>query len=179
MKLEVAAGTGIAESALNEPIGPHGIFDSAHLNLYVTDCNNNRVSLFEFGHSGGIVIAGKESNSSNYYYEAIRLTVFENDYYGSTGRGNVGTFGDVYIDKFEPINPFKNLLEQNYRSCDAHINSNIVSYLESGVTYVLVVTTFLPNLTGNFSILVTGPNNVTLYRFNKCIYHSSSHLIFV
>ncbi|CAF1455678.1 unnamed protein product [Adineta steineri] len=57
----VAAGTGIGGSASNQFNIPAGIFVDVNLNLYVADCINNRVQLFQSGESNGITVAGRKS----------------------------------------------------------------------------------------------------------------------
>ncbi|CAF3880806.1 unnamed protein product [Adineta steineri] len=57
----VAAGIGRAGSALNQLNGPRGIFVDVNLDLYVTECDNDRVQLFQPGESNGITVAGSTS----------------------------------------------------------------------------------------------------------------------
>ncbi|CAF1167397.1 unnamed protein product [Adineta steineri] len=57
----VAAGTGIEGSASNQLAGPGGIFVDVNLNLYVADCLNNRIQLFQSGEPNGITVAGYTS----------------------------------------------------------------------------------------------------------------------
>ncbi|CAF3912426.1 unnamed protein product [Adineta steineri] len=57
----VAAGTGIVGSASNQLYSPHGIFVDVNLDLYVADCYNDRVQLFQSGESNGITVAGSTS----------------------------------------------------------------------------------------------------------------------
>ncbi|CAF1000021.1 unnamed protein product [Adineta steineri] len=57
----VAAGTGIWGSDSNQFDRPGGIFVDVNLDLYVTDCNNDRVQLFQPGESNGITTAGSTS----------------------------------------------------------------------------------------------------------------------
>ncbi|CAF0900088.1 unnamed protein product [Adineta steineri] len=57
----VAAGTGIPGSASNQLDSPRGIFVDVNLDLYVADCGNNRVQLFQSGESNGITVAGSTS----------------------------------------------------------------------------------------------------------------------
>ncbi|CAF1413664.1 unnamed protein product [Adineta steineri] len=57
----VAAGTGIQGAQSDELDSPGGIFVDVNLDLYVTDCGNNRVQLFQLGESNGITVAGSES----------------------------------------------------------------------------------------------------------------------
>jgi hypothetical protein len=63
MTSTVAAGTGIRGSASNELGFPMGIFIDVNLDLYVADCQNDRVQLFQSGQSHGITVAGSESSN--------------------------------------------------------------------------------------------------------------------
>ena len=42
----------------NQLYNPHGIFVDINLDLYVADCNNNRIQLFRLGELNGITVAG-------------------------------------------------------------------------------------------------------------------------
>jgi hypothetical protein len=57
----VAAGTGSQGSDLYELDYPSGIFIDVNFDLYVADCGNNRVQLFQSGESNGITVAGSKS----------------------------------------------------------------------------------------------------------------------
>ncbi len=57
----IVAGTGIQGSASNELSVPRGIFVDVNLDLYVADCENNRVQLFQSEQSNGITVAGSKS----------------------------------------------------------------------------------------------------------------------
>jgi sugar lactone lactonase YvrE len=57
----VAAGTGSEGSAFNELNVPWGIFVDVNFDLYVADCFNDRVQLFQSGESNGITVAGSTS----------------------------------------------------------------------------------------------------------------------
>ncbi|CAF4182502.1 unnamed protein product, partial [Adineta steineri] len=57
----VAAGTGSPGSASNQLDSPRGIFVDVTLDLYVADCGNNRVQLFQSGELHGITVAGRTS----------------------------------------------------------------------------------------------------------------------
>jgi hypothetical protein len=61
MTTVIVAGTGIEGSAPNELRGPRGIFVDVNLDLYVAECYNNRIQLFQPGESYGITVAGNES----------------------------------------------------------------------------------------------------------------------
>ncbi|CAF1400607.1 unnamed protein product [Adineta steineri] len=57
----VAAGTGINGYDWTRLDSPRGIFVDVNLDLYVADCYNNRVQLFQPGRSYGITVAGGTS----------------------------------------------------------------------------------------------------------------------
>ncbi|CAF1364624.1 unnamed protein product [Adineta steineri] len=57
----VAAGTGIPGSDPNQLSVPRGIFVDINLDLYVADCENDRVQLFQSGESNGITMVGSGS----------------------------------------------------------------------------------------------------------------------
>jgi sugar lactone lactonase YvrE len=59
--ITVAAGTGSPGSAFNELSGPFGILVDVNFDLYVADCGNDRIQLFQSGESNGITVAGDES----------------------------------------------------------------------------------------------------------------------
>jgi hypothetical protein len=61
MTSTIAAGTGIRGSALNELNDPLGIFVDINFDLYVADCRNNRIQLFQLGQLYGKTIIGKGS----------------------------------------------------------------------------------------------------------------------
>ncbi|CAF0747207.1 unnamed protein product [Adineta steineri] len=64
MILTTAAGTGTQGSAANELWSPWGIFVDPRFNLYVADCVNNRIQLFQYGELNGATIAGEESSGN-------------------------------------------------------------------------------------------------------------------
>ncbi|CAF1585959.1 unnamed protein product, partial [Adineta steineri] len=57
----IAAGTGIYGYGSNELNGPKGIFVDVNLDLYVADCGNDRIQLFQSGGLSGITVVGSES----------------------------------------------------------------------------------------------------------------------
>jgi len=54
----VIAGIGRSGSTSNMLNGPRGIFVDANFNLYVADCQNNRIQKFQSGQLNGVTIAG-------------------------------------------------------------------------------------------------------------------------
>jgi hypothetical protein len=63
MTLDIVAGTGTKGSASNQLDHPHGIFVDAKFDLYVADCENDRVQLFRSKTSNGTTVVGRESSS--------------------------------------------------------------------------------------------------------------------
>jgi hypothetical protein len=55
------AGTSIQGSAPDELNGPAGIFVDGKFDLYVADCENDRIQLFQSGESNGTTVAGSKS----------------------------------------------------------------------------------------------------------------------
>ncbi|CAF1398661.1 unnamed protein product [Adineta steineri] len=108
----------------------------------------------------------RDCQKLNYYYETIRMNVMKNGYYGLKSASSINTFGDIYKDDFNPMDPFENLLIQDYQSC-ADKDFTFIANLHTGTKYILVVTTLSPNITGNFSILTTGINTIILNRYGK------------
>jgi hypothetical protein len=103
----IAAGNGTVGSAPDMLHWPNGLFVDMNLTLYVADCGNNRIQLFEPGQLNGTTVAGDGANGtiSLYYPSGITLDadayLFIVDQYnnriigsGSTGfRCIVGCFG--------------------------------------------------------------------------------------
>jgi len=99
---------------------------------------------------------------SNYYYETIQANVVTTGLYSFSSVSDIHTFGCIYENNnFKPFNPFEKVLLKDYGGC-GHGQFSLRIYLQVSTTYVLVVTTFVPNVTGVFSILVSGPDNVLL-----------------
>ncbi len=61
MTSTIVAGTGNNSSASNELNEPRGIFVDVNFDLYVADCVNDRIQLFQVGQSDGKTVAGNAS----------------------------------------------------------------------------------------------------------------------
>jgi hypothetical protein len=66
MTSTVVAGTGTQGDASYELYHPIGIFIDTNLDLYVADCLNSRVQLFQSGQSNGITVAGSKSSNPTF-----------------------------------------------------------------------------------------------------------------
>ncbi|CAF4316544.1 unnamed protein product, partial [Rotaria sordida] len=78
---------------------------------------------------------------------------------------NIDTFGYMYNNSFVPPDPSQNLLASNNDSA-GNRQFRLYIWLDNASTYFLVVTTFNRNVTGPFSINVTGLASVTFSLMN-------------
>ena len=62
--IRIVAGNGTAGSAMNMLSFPQGIFVDLSFNLYVADCGNHRVQLFQAGYLNGTTVAKNQSNAT-------------------------------------------------------------------------------------------------------------------
>jgi hypothetical protein len=100
------------------------------------------------------------------------VNVNESDYYTFFSKSDMDTYGYLYKDNFNPNIPYINVLAQNDGDCDNDQFMFTVA-LESNITYILVVTTYYSDITGAFSVVASGPKNVSLKGNNEYI---SMHL---
>ncbi len=106
----------------------------------------------------------------NYYYEAIEINVAENGYYTLVSDSNMDTYGYLYENNFNPFNPFVNqIMEDDESGCNRQFK--LYYYLQKQKTYILIITTSDPNVTGSFSIIALGLSHVTLKRSGEYTYH--------
>jgi hypothetical protein len=106
----------------------------------------------------------------NYYHETIQINVVTTGLHIFSSISIVDTYGYIYKNNFNPLNPFENLLAQDDDSSGSgQFKLNI--YLQASTTYILVVTTSDPNVIGAFSIFVYGPNNVYINRTSEYLYY--------
>ncbi|CAF4071728.1 unnamed protein product, partial [Adineta steineri] len=275
----VAAGLTNPGRNSNELYGPHGIFVDVNLDLYVADCYNDRLQLFQPGARSGITVAGIESvfptiilnfptgvildaekylfivdsgnerivgsglngfrclvgcyartsrsnqlsppfsftfdrsknmfvtdpysdriqkfkylkkscgtpvniqlkysskltdDSPTFYrdcqvpqchYETLQIHVNTTDLYVLWSENNINAYGYIYKNDFNPLKPSKNLLLSHGGECNDE-QLKLIFNLEINTRYILVVTTHNPKTTGNFSIFISGPNNISLSPFS-------------
>ncbi len=102
----------------------------------------------------------------NYHYESLQVNVQKNGTYSFDSNNTIITYGYIYKNDFDPWYPTKNLLVQSNYSCGEY-HFHLTTHLQVNTTYVLVVTTFDRNVQGEFSVLVSGTNNISLNRISK------------
>ncbi len=111
----------------------------------------------------------RDCNEPNFYYESIQVKVIETGYYAFQSDSKMDTYGYIYKNKFNPLNPLENLLSINDDG-GSYFQFRLDVLLVVDMTYVLVVTTYDSRRTGEFSIAVFGNNTVTLEHLSEYIY---------
>ncbi|CAF3958010.1 unnamed protein product [Adineta steineri] len=129
-------------------------FDHAG-NMFVTDYANHRIQKFK-------------------YLKRYCLKVIESGYYTFRGSGGIDPYGSIYKNKFNSLDPSDNLLDQDF-SNGSDIQFRLNVHLNSGMTYILVMTTFDSKETGKFSIVVLGNNEVLLERLSTPVNVQYTH----
>ena len=76
----IAAGNGSAGSASNMLNAQQGIYVDNYLNLYIADCGNNRIQLYQSGQTNGITVAGS-GGSGNISLSCPTGVVLDSDGY--------------------------------------------------------------------------------------------------
>ncbi len=99
------------------------------------------------------------------YYETIQVTVGETGTYTFV-TNTTNTYGYIYKDNFDPFNLTENLLSEDDKS-DCSGRFKLITRLQVNTTYVLVVTMTGFRATGAFSVLIFGPNNISLDRIGE------------
>lgn len=101
-----------------------------------------------------------------HFYEAIEMKVIETGNYSLGSNSSMDTYGYIYENSFNPTYADENLLsedDQSYRNNQF----KLVIRLQVNTTYILVMTTYSPNIRGMFTIIAIGPNNVSFNHFSK------------
>ncbi len=105
---------------------------------------------------------------SKFYYEALQINVITSDSYTFSSNSGIDLYGYFYKDYFNPFNISENLLLENVGACGLGAFKLFTS-LQPNTTYILVVTTYLSNETGEFEIFSSGRNNIIFNRTSKSL----------
>ncbi|CAF4100703.1 unnamed protein product, partial [Adineta steineri] len=173
---------------------PSGILLDAEKYLFIVDHGNHRVvgsslngfrclvgcygkgsqssqlnfpTSFSFDHSGNIFVidlSNRRIQKFN-YLKRYCVKAIKSGYYSFRVSGAIDPYGSIYKNKFNPLHPLENLLNQDYVR-DSHMQLKLDIYLDVDIIYVLVMTTFDSKVTGGFSIVVLGENEVILDRLS-------------
>lgn len=108
------------------------------------------------------------NGATNYYYEAIRVIVYISGTYNFISSSNLNTYGYLYVNNFNTSNLNLNLVAQDDDN-GGNLQFRFTAFLQPNVTYILVVTTYSPGVTGSFSIIASGALTVSLNRTSTTI----------
>jgi hypothetical protein len=95
---------------------------------------------------------------TNKFYQAIEIMVNTSGTYDLSSLSDMDTFGCLYQGTFNPLSQLTNQL-----SCNDDSNGRqfrLTNYLEAGVRYTLLVTTYGTGVTGPFTIVGSGPDTI-------------------
>ncbi|CAF3960136.1 unnamed protein product, partial [Adineta steineri] len=174
-------GRGLQSNQLDKPFSFS--FDRSG-NIFVIDSLNHRIQKFKYlkrycGKTSSVpqnIYSSSLTNSNqiyyrdcdkqNFYYESIQVKVIESGSYSFRGSGDIDPYGFIYKNKFNPLDPSENLLDQDYDG-GADIQFKLNIHLNSDMAYILVVTTYESKETGEFSVVMLGKNKVIPERLSS------------
>ncbi|CAF5064416.1 unnamed protein product, partial [Rotaria magnacalcarata] len=101
----------------------------------------------------------RTGNTNSYYYQAIDIIVNITGNYTVKSNSTIDTFGYLYIYSFNKTKLSINQVTKNDDKSGS-LQFTLISALQSGVRYIVIVTTYSPDVRGPFSITVSGPATV-------------------
>ncbi|CAF1600222.1 unnamed protein product [Adineta ricciae] len=107
----------------------------------------------------------KDCNNEYYYYQTVQLIAPASAYYALSAGKSSSIDIHIYRNHFDPLNPYKNIIEVNRQSCSWSTEIKHTVHLQSSITYVLLIITSSRSLATSFSIDIYGPTNTTLEHF--------------
>ncbi|CAF1277097.1 unnamed protein product [Didymodactylos carnosus] len=149
-------------------------------NMFVTDAGNNRIQKFQYlknscdmssvvqwTNSSALTtnsqIYSRDCGQDKFYYDSFEVKVPESRYYTIWSSSNIDTFGYIYENSFDPLNPSANSSRKdNDGEFNGQFKFEIPLYVNT--TYILVVTTFHPITLGEINITIWGLKDVTVKR---------------
>jgi hypothetical protein len=108
------------------------------------------------------------------HYETVQINVNTKGLYVLWSESSIEIYGYIYNNDFNPLKPSDDLLLRHNGDCNDKQFKLIID-LEVHTRYILVVTTHHPKTFGNFSVFISGPDNVTLTHFSKYLYCFFDH----
>ena len=144
----------------NDITSEYSTVASSHYSGALTDSSNTFVLFDRVG--------------DTYYYETIQVMVSQPGYYSFTSVSEIDLYGYLYLHDFDPFKLCKNLLKNDSVRIPYSNDFKIEYTFLPGFAYIIVVTTYAPNITGAFSIVSSGPGNVNLLPFNTMTTLSST-----
>jgi len=111
----------------------------------------------------------RDCGASTHYYEAIQVEVVGNGHYSFHITSNVTANVRIYKDNFNPSSSADNLDSAAPFLCPGN-QLKLLADLQADTTYVLVVSTDSASGTTDFSIIVSGPNKISLSQLSEYFY---------
>ncbi|CAF3224322.1 unnamed protein product [Rotaria socialis] len=112
--------------------------------------------------SSSLIFYRPDGNANSYYYfVALQITVSTAGTYIFTSNSTVDTMGYFYGDSFDPSQPLTNLITRNDDG-GISLQFRIETFLETGRTYILAVTTHRERIMGTFTAFARGITSATL-----------------
>ncbi|CAF3746296.1 unnamed protein product [Adineta steineri] len=108
-----------------------------------------------------------------FYYEAIKINVSVAGNYTIVSSSSIDTYGFLFNNSFDPLNPIRNLLLYDDDS-GGNQQFELTYFLQPLVNYVVVTSTYIQYQTGTFSLIATGPGVIN---FTRIITPNSTILI--
>jgi hypothetical protein len=105
------------------------------------------------------------------YYENTRMHVSKEGLYDLVINSTVGIYAKVYKNYFYSMSPATNLLLQSYGDCIFDQIKFTINLWPDRIYYLIVATTSL-NATSSFSIVSTGPSDITFNKTSEYYYLS-------
>ncbi len=106
------------------------------------------------------------NSTLNYFYESIELNVNTTGNYRFVSQSYIDTYGYIYQGNFNPSYPSMNILEEDDQN-GGNNQFRIIVNLRSESKYILVFTTYIEDITGPFSIVSYGPDQVQFIPINS------------
>jgi len=102
--------------------------------------------------------------------------LIDTGFYTITINSTMNMYGSIYKNNFTVFDTRTNLIvEDGFNNCN--VKFEITTYLNENTTYILFVTILDETVKGNFSVLITGPNNVTFDLIGEYLYQSHEYFI--
>jgi hypothetical protein len=124
--------------------------------VYTSTTASSIVSNYSSALTHGI---SERDSQTNKYFESINISVNTTGYYSLTSLSPLDSYACLYQDSFDSSNS-----SSNRRICDDQSGVNnqfkFSVYLQSGIPYTLVFTTFWQGDTGEFTIVGNGPDQI-------------------
>ncbi|CAF4988409.1 unnamed protein product, partial [Rotaria sp. Silwood1] len=103
----------------------------------------------------------RTGNSNIFYFEAIKVTTNITGNYTFISNSGIDSFGYLCVNSFNPSNVASTLVALDDDS-GGNAQFSITYTLQAGTTYILIFTTYSPNVTTSFSIMALGPARLGL-----------------